>query len=160
MWKVDTSKVVAPPVSIKDRWVGPHEQMLNVPMTYWYMRPVSLVAYHRQKLGLSLLLHWLWGGKKLGGTRRSVSRRAEDVVGNPYFSRAVGSVQIYRRLAKCEIRMVEGHTWTERGKQVACWSSFPLQGVHRFESQRLSDMSTACLWQSSSSKLINLMSLF
>jgi hypothetical protein len=26
---------------------------------------------------------------------------------------------------------------------------FPLQGVHRFESPRLSDMSTACLWQSS-----------
>jgi hypothetical protein len=24
---------------------------------------------------------------------------------------------------------------------VACWSSFPLQGVHRFESLRLSDMS-------------------
>jgi hypothetical protein len=24
---------------------------------------------------------------------------------------------------------------------VACWSSFPLQGVHRFESPRLSDMS-------------------
>jgi hypothetical protein len=24
---------------------------------------------------------------------------------------------------------------------VACWSGFPLQGVHRFESLRLSDMS-------------------
>jgi hypothetical protein len=24
---------------------------------------------------------------------------------------------------------------------VACWSGFPLQGVHRFESPRLSDMS-------------------
>jgi hypothetical protein len=25
-----------------------------------------------------------------------------------------------------EIRMVEGHTWTERRKRVACWSGFPL----------------------------------
>jgi hypothetical protein len=30
--------------------------------------------------------------------------------------------------------MVEGHTRTKRGKRVACWSSFPLEGVHRFES--------------------------
>jgi hypothetical protein len=40
-----------------------------------------------------------------------------------------------------EILMVKGHTWTERGKCVACWSGFPLQGVHRFKSLLLSDMS-------------------
>jgi hypothetical protein len=34
-------------------------------------------------------------------------------------------------------------------KRVACELDFPLQGVYRFESPRLSDMSTACLWQSS-----------
>jgi hypothetical protein len=45
------------------------------------------------------------------------------------------------------------HTWTARRKRtrgvrglvrvayVSCWSSFPLQGVHRFESLWLSDMS-------------------
>jgi hypothetical protein len=32
MLKTGTSKVVAPPVSIKDRWVGPREQVLNVPI--------------------------------------------------------------------------------------------------------------------------------
>jgi hypothetical protein len=53
--------------------------------------------------------------------------------------------------------MVEGHTWTEQGKRVVCWLGFPLQGVHRFESPRLSDMSTACLWQSSRSNLMSLM---
>jgi hypothetical protein len=37
--------------------------------------------------------------------------------------------------------MVIDHTRTERGKRVVCWSGFPLQGVHRFESPRLSDMS-------------------
>jgi hypothetical protein len=35
MWKVGTSKVVAPPVLIKDRWVDPREQVLNVPVAYW-----------------------------------------------------------------------------------------------------------------------------
>jgi hypothetical protein len=37
--------------------------------------------------------------------------------------------------------MVVDHTQTERGKHVACWLGFPLQGVHRFELPRLSDMS-------------------
>jgi hypothetical protein len=37
--------------------------------------------------------------------------------------------------------MVLDHTQTERGKHVTCWSGVPLQGVHRFESPRLSGMS-------------------
>jgi hypothetical protein len=41
----------------------------------------------------------------------------------------------------CEIHMVEGHTRTEREMCVACWSDFLLQGVHRFKSSRLLDMS-------------------
>jgi hypothetical protein len=38
--------------------------------------------------------------------------------------------------------MVLDHTRTERGKRMAYWLDFSLQGVHRFESPRLSDMST------------------
>jgi hypothetical protein len=34
IWQADTFKVVAPPVSVRDRWVGPREQVLNVPITY------------------------------------------------------------------------------------------------------------------------------
>jgi hypothetical protein len=37
--------------------------------------------------------------------------------------------------------MVVDHTQTEHEKRVAYWLGFPLQGVHRFESPRLSDMS-------------------
>jgi hypothetical protein len=55
-----------------------------------------------------------------------------------------------------EIRMVDDHTRTERGKRVACWSNFPIEGMHQFESPRLLDMSTAYLWQSSRSNLMNL----
>jgi hypothetical protein len=45
MWKVNTSKVVAPPVLIKDRWVNPREQVLNVLITcqrYMLGKPSSL----------------------------------------------------------------------------------------------------------------------
>jgi hypothetical protein len=34
MWKVGTFKVVAPSVSVKDRWVGPREQVLNILTAY------------------------------------------------------------------------------------------------------------------------------
>jgi hypothetical protein len=37
--------------------------------------------------------------------------------------------------------MVQDHTQIKRGGCMACCSSFPLQGVHRFESLQLSDMS-------------------
>jgi hypothetical protein len=49
----------------------------------------------------------------------------------------------------CEIRMVWDHMRTEHGMHVARWSGFPLQGVHRFESPQLLDMSITCLRQSS-----------
>jgi hypothetical protein len=49
--------------------------------------------------------------------------------------------------------MVWDHMRTECGMCVACWLGFPLQDVYRFESSRLSDMSTACLWQSSRRQL-------
>jgi hypothetical protein len=46
-------------------------------------------------------------------------------------------VDVSQKVARCglrEIRIILDHTRTECGKLVACWSDFPLQGVHRFES--------------------------
>jgi hypothetical protein len=37
--------------------------------------------------------------------------------------------------------MVLDHTQIKRGERMTSWSDFPLHGVHRFESPRLSDMS-------------------
>jgi hypothetical protein len=34
-WKAGNFKVVAPPESVKDRWVGSREQVLNVPVACW-----------------------------------------------------------------------------------------------------------------------------
>jgi hypothetical protein len=45
---------------------------------------VSLVDCHRQKLGLSLLLHWLASEKNWVRTHGSVSRRDVDCVRSPF----------------------------------------------------------------------------
>jgi hypothetical protein len=45
MWKADTSKVVATSISVKDRWVGPRKQVLNVLIAcrrYGSSKPSSL----------------------------------------------------------------------------------------------------------------------
>jgi hypothetical protein len=46
------------------------------------MGPVSLVAYHRQKFGLSLLLHWLAWETNWVQTHGSIIQRAVDCVGS------------------------------------------------------------------------------
>jgi hypothetical protein len=100
-------------------------------------------------------------GEKLSTDPRIGQPRAANCVGSPFSQEQWDpskSVNDSRRVAirgPHKIHMVEGHTWTERGKHVACWPGFPLQGVHRFESPRLSDMSTACLWQSSHSNFMS-----
>jgi hypothetical protein len=48
------------------------------------MGPVNLVACHRQKLGLSLLLHQLAWERNWVRTRGSDSWRVVDCVGSPF----------------------------------------------------------------------------
>jgi hypothetical protein len=111
------------------------------------MGAVSLVVGCQQKLNFSPLLHWLLRERSWVWTRGSVSRGAVDCVGSPS-SRGQwicsNLLMTVRKVVICrprEIRMVLDHIRTEREKRVACWSGFPLQGVHQFESPRLSDMS-------------------
>jgi hypothetical protein len=111
------------------------------------MGPVSLVAIVNRCLTLPPLLHWLAREKKYMQTRGSVSRCDVNCVGSPFSQEqwpCLTLLTTLRRVAicgPCEIHMVLDHTRTEREKHVACWSGFPLQGVHQFESLRLSDMS-------------------
>jgi hypothetical protein len=112
-----------------------------------FIGPVSLVAVVNRCLAFPPLLQGLARERNWVWTRESISRRAVDCVVIP-FSREQWPYSTLsttlRKVAICgphEIRMVEGHTRTERGKRVACWSGFPLQGVHRFELPQLSDMS-------------------
>jgi hypothetical protein len=71
-------------MSIKDCSVGPHEQVLNIPIACGDMGPVNLVVGYRQELGLRPLLHWLVRERSWVRTRGSVSRRAVDYVGSPF----------------------------------------------------------------------------
>jgi hypothetical protein len=80
-----------------------------VPMSkYWTYRshvgdmgPVSLVGHHRQKVVLSLLLHWLDWERNWVRTYVSVGRSAcWGLCREPFFSGAVGSIQICRWLTK------------------------------------------------------------
>jgi hypothetical protein len=66
MWKAGAFMVVAPPVSVKDRWVGPCEQVLNVPIACWWyvpsiltsteggFTPTTSMAGSEEKLGMNL----------------------------------------------------------------------------------------------------------
>jgi hypothetical protein len=131
-------------VSVKDRWVGPCEQVLNIPIICRYMDPVSLVTGCQQKLDFSPLLHWLFWERSWVRTRGSISHRVMDCIGSPssreqwIYSNLLMTSRKVALCGPCEICIVKSHTQTKR---VACWSGFPLQGVHRFESPRLLDMS-------------------
>jgi hypothetical protein len=151
MWKSGISKVVAPPVSVKDRGVGTREQVLKVPITCWYM---CLVSCRWQLCDFLHSFYGCEGERNWMETRRSINRGARDVVRSFFFSRAVtllNSIGDSWKVAirgLCEIHTVEVHTRTERGKRVTCWSGFPLQDVHWFESPWLSDMNNrlSCGW--------------
>jgi hypothetical protein len=127
--------------------LAPREQVLNVPIAYWYMGLVSLIACYRQKLSLSLLIHWLAWEINWIQTHVSVSWCDVDCVGSPFSqeqwdpSKSIsGSWNIAIRVPR-EICMVDGHTRTECRKCVTCWSGFSLQDVHWFESPWFSDKS-------------------
>jgi hypothetical protein len=105
-----------------------------------FMGPVSLVVGHQQELGLRILLHWWARERNWVRTRGSVSRRGVDYVGSPFSQEQWDpskSFSVSQKVAVCkphEIRMVMDHTRTEHGKCAACWSGFPLECVHRFQS--------------------------
>jgi hypothetical protein len=110
------------------------------------MDPVSLVVGCQQKLDFFPLLQWLVRERSWVQTRGSLSW-AGDCVGSPssreqwIYSNLLTTSRKVAICGPCKIRMVEGHMRTKRGKRVAYWSGFSLQGVHQFKSPRLSDMS-------------------
>jgi hypothetical protein len=78
-------------------------------------------------------------GEKLG-TEPWITQSGWGCVGSPSSREwwiCSNLLMVVRKTAICgphEIRMVLDHTRTERGKNVAYWSDFPLQGVHQFKS--------------------------
>jgi hypothetical protein len=126
---------------------SPCEQVLNVPIACrWYEpgKPSSLLLID---VWLSPLFYWLARERNWVWTRGSVSRRAMDCVGSP-FSRerwlCPTLLMTHERLShtgtahRKRTSGIRGLAWEA---YMSCWSGFPLQGVHRFKSVRLSDMS-------------------
>jgi hypothetical protein len=108
---------------------------------------VNLVVGHRQELGLRPLFHWLVRERSWIRTRGSVSQRAVDCVGSPFsreqwdLSKSVGASRKVVTYGDRPQEAYAGRTWTGVGSVRVVSVGFPLQGVHRFESPRLSDMS-------------------
>jgi hypothetical protein len=114
-------------VSVKDRWVDSCEQVLNILITcqsYGPSKPSSQFSIEG----------WLcphcfngWLGRETGYGPADQLDVVLWIGSGALFSREQWSystlLMATRKFAKCglcEIRMVEDHTWTERGKRVAC----------------------------------------
>ena len=133
-------------MSIKDRWVGTREQVLNVLIACWSYgpsKPSSFVTtWPNHSPYMPRLAH---------GTENEVAQidgRAGRSCGTKTSSADVWIwfylVGTYQRLPCTGTACRETYawrTWTARESVHGVLIRFPLQGVHRFESPRLSDMS-------------------
>jgi hypothetical protein len=121
---------------------------------YWMYRShaedmglINLIACCRQKLGLRLLLLWLSVGEKLDGDPQIGQPACWGCSQNSFFLGVVGSVQNCWRLTKGCYALTAWDTYSLGPYMDWAWDTrgvlieFPLQGVHRFESLWLSDMS-------------------
>jgi hypothetical protein len=118
------------------------------------MGPVSLVASHQ-------LIHWLAQERNWVRTRGSVSRRAMNCVRSPFSWEQWPCSTLLMTTWKVairgprEVRMVDGHTRTERGKHVACWSGFPSRVYIDSNSHDSRIWVTSCSCLPSSSNLLD-----
>jgi hypothetical protein len=78
-----------PPVLVKDRWVSPREQVLNVLIACWYMSPVSLVACHQQMFGFASTASLVGLGEKLETDTRIGQLACCGLRREPFFSGVV-----------------------------------------------------------------------
>jgi hypothetical protein len=107
----------------------PREQVLNVPITCWYIDRVSWCSCVTTWLKpISPMLRWSWG-------------RKDEVIRGDGWANLFAVAMISSSVGDCfdlmetkqkvatrwprEIRMVWDHMRTERGMCVACWSGFP-----------------------------------
>jgi hypothetical protein len=101
MWQAGTFKVVPPPVSIKNRSVGPRVQVLNVSITCRCYGPGKPGSWSSSGAWLTPPASLARSGEKLGTDRRIGQPTLCGLCREPFFSGAVGSVQICRCLVKC-----------------------------------------------------------
>jgi hypothetical protein len=119
-------------VSVKDRWIGPREQVLNELITCWCYGP-NKPSSHPSTKGW-FCPHCFNGciGRETGyGTMdQSVIILWIGLVALFSWEQWLCSTLLMTMwkvaiCTPCEICMVEGHMWIEHGKCVACWSFSP-----------------------------------
>jgi hypothetical protein len=93
MWKTGAFKVVAPPVSVKDRWIGPREQVLNVPIACRCYGPGKPSSWLSTKVCLFPTASLTVVGEKLGTDPRIKWLSSCGLCREPFFS---GAVDLYK----------------------------------------------------------------
>jgi hypothetical protein len=95
----------SPPVSVKNQWVGPHEQVLNIPIAWWWYGSSKPSSLSLTEAWLKSTASLVGLGEKLG-TNPWIGQSAWcELYQEPFFSKAVGSVQVCQRLVKgCHVR--------------------------------------------------------
>jgi hypothetical protein len=85
-------------VSVKDRWVGPREQVLNVPIACQCYGPSKPSSLPSKESGFTPTAQWLTQERNWVRTCGSDGRRAMDCVGSPFFS---GDVALFIPVDDC-----------------------------------------------------------
>jgi hypothetical protein len=131
IWKASASKVVAPPVSIKDWWVGPHKQVLNVLILYQRYGPSKSSSWLSTKVYLFSTASLATMGEKLGIDPRTSQPMYYRLGQEPFFSGAVDlfkSIDDYMKgcyvLTEWDMYGLDPYADWVWGLRVACWSSF------------------------------------
>jgi hypothetical protein len=134
-------------MSIKDLWVGPCEQVSNVPITcrrYGHGKPSSRLSTEACIFSTALLAIM---GEKMGIDPRTGQSACYGLGQEPFLS---GAVDLFKFVDDYAMGCYALTAWDMYGLgPYADWAwdacgvlvGFPLQGVHRFESSRLLDMS-------------------
>jgi hypothetical protein len=128
----------------------------SIPMSKYWMYRSHAVDYGPSKLSRWLPTNaWLCSHCFISWLRIETGHRPTDrsadvlwIVSGAFFLGSSGLAQLCWGLCKrlpCTWTARRKHTWGVHGlaqkAYVLCWSGFPLQGVHRFKSPWLSNMS-------------------
>jgi hypothetical protein len=88
-WKASTFKVVAPPVLVKDRWVGPCEHVLSVPIACWWYGPGKPSSLLSTEGGFTPIASMAGSGEKLGTDPQISQLSCCGLCREPFFSWAM-----------------------------------------------------------------------
>jgi hypothetical protein len=92
MWKASTFKAVAPPMSVKDQWVDPREQVLNVSILCRYYRPGKPSSLSSTEGDFTPTASMAGLGEKLGTDPWIGRLSCYGLCRKPFFSGAVAMV--------------------------------------------------------------------